>query len=953
MRKWISSRAVGTAAVLVASLHLPLVAQAVGPDGQPAALPSDTTGLKTLTVDDYGEWNRVTSTSLSADGRWVTYAYQPAEGTGTFHIQELDGELLYVVAGGSTSAGRGGGGPSFTADARWAGYFVTPAADSGRSGARGARRSGSSGTRFELLELGTGEKTTIPGAAGFSFSADSKWLAVRMAGTLSDTAANGADVLIRELASGTTRNLGNVAEYAFNETGGMLAYTVDAGGNLGNGVYVLDLSNSQTRVLATGVAEFDQLAWNDRGTNLLAYRGAQSEERQQRDNVLLAWTDVGTSKQQLIEYDPAQDERFPQGMVLSEFSAPSWSGDGSRIFVGLKEQTDVEKDNEEPKADVDVWHWRDADLQSEQIVRLPRQRRATHPGVFLLERGTVVQLGDALLEIVERTTDGRWAVGKIDTAYEHAVTWLEPYADYYRINGETGERTLIDTNLLRTMGISDDGRWFLYLKDQQIHAHGLDSGRTTVLDAGMNFINTADDFTYEKGIWGVAGWSKDGRSVLLYDQFDIWQMPLDGGAPENLTAGVGSAQQIAFCIVRDGRGGRVAGGGGIPSSRCRSGGGDDDDGGIDPSRPLLLSGYGEWTKKTGYWTLDAGGKPETLIWADGNVRVATRAEEADRILFVQETFNEFPDYWVSDTSFRSPRRVTNANPQIDRYAWSSGKVLIDYENSRGQRLQGTLTLPAGYVPGRTYPMLVIFYQLMSDQHHAFSMPTFNHRPQPSTYASNGYLVFQPDIVYEEGRPGTSALDCMTAAVQKVIDLGYADPERIGLHGHSWSGYQSAFFVTQTDMFAAVVMGAAPTNLISFYNELYKTTGAVQHGITELSQVRMGKNVTPWNAHDLYESQSPIYHVTKIRTPFMMMHGTADGAVDYIEGIQFYNAARRNGKEVILLSYPGEGHSLGRKENQIDFQTRMKQFYDHHLKGEPAPEWLRDGVPQLQKGGPIE
>jgi dipeptidyl aminopeptidase/acylaminoacyl peptidase len=140
--------------------------------------------------------------------------------------------------------------------------------------------------------------------------------------------------------------------------------------------------------------------------------------------------------------------------------------------------------------------------------------------------------------------------------------------------------------------------------------------------------------------------------------------------------------------------------------------------------------------------------------------------------------------------------------------------------------------------------------------------------------------------------------------------------------------------------------------MSFYNSLYKSTGATQQGITELSQVRMGKDVTPWNAHQLYESQSPIHNVTNIRTPFMILHGTEDGAVDYLEGLQFYNAARRNGKQVILLSYPGEGHSLTRRENQIDFQIRMKQFFDHYLKGEPAPKWLTDGVPQLEKGGPI-
>ena len=364
---------------------------------------------------------------------------------------------------------------------------------------------------------------------------------------------------------------------------------------------------------------------------------------------------------------------------------------------------------------------------------------------------------------------------------------------------------------------------------------------------------------------------------------------------------------------------------------------------------MTLSAFGDRTKKSGYWQVTAGQAPQPIVWLDKNVGGVQKAENADRIIFTQQDYNEFPDIWTSNQAFAAPKKVTNANPFLGEYAWSAGKVLVDYTNSKGQKLQGTLWLPAGYEQGKRYPMLVEFYELMSNTHHNFSTPGYSNSPQLSTYASNGYLVFQPDIVYEIGKPGTSAVDCMTAAVKKVIELGYADPKRIGLHGHSWSGYQSSYIVTQTDMFAAVVTGAPPTNLVSFYNELYKSSGTVQQGITEVGQVRMGADVNPWNSHDLYEEQSPIFHVRNIKTPFMILHGMEDGAVDYVEGLQFFNAARRNGKQVILLAYPGEAHNLTNRDNQKDFTIRMKQFYDHYLMGAPAPKWLSDGLPQVQKG----
>jgi dipeptidyl aminopeptidase/acylaminoacyl peptidase len=320
------------------------------------------------------------------------------------------------------------------------------------------------------------------------------------------------------------------------------------------------------------------------------------------------------------------------------------------------------------------------------------------------------------------------------------------------------------------------------------------------------------------------------------------------------------------------------------------------------------------------------------------------------MLFTEQDFNEFPDYWMTNSAFASPKKVTDANPWIfSEFAWAPKKVLIDYTTSKGHKLQGTLTLPAGYEAGKKYPMLVEFYEIMSNTHHNFATPGYGDSPQIAMYASNGYAVFQPDMVYEIGHPGTSAVDCMTSAVKKVIELGYADPKHIGLHGHSWGGYQSSFIVTQTDLFAAVVTGAPPTDLTSFYGTLYRSSGSIQQGITEVGQVRMGDNVTPWNAHALYESQSPVHNAPNIKTPFLILQGTADGAVDWGQGLEFYAAARRLGKQVILLSYPDEAHHLGRRENQKDFQIRMRQFFDHYLKGTPAPSWMTDGVPQIKKG----
>ena len=973
---------------LVAALSAPWLAvsaQANGGSSRPAA---PTTGGatdpikgKVLNLADYGRWNRITSTALSPDGRWMTYAYQPNEGDATLYVKQLDGDKIYTIPVGTEAAGgRGGGGggfggggatgPQFSDDSRWVGYWVNPPERAaGGGGGRGGRGGGPPGAvppggrgattaasgaaasrRFELLNLASGEKSPTANAASFKFSKGSRWLAVRLNKAQADAKQGGSDLIVRELSTGLVRNIGNVNLYEFDDAGRVFAYTVDAADRNGNGLYLLDPTTGETRALSTAAADYDQLAWSDEGANLAVLRGDKVKDMKQKANVLLAWTDAGSAGAKSFEFDPSR-ESFPKDFVLSEYTAPRWSKDGSRVFVGIKEQEPEVAAADSSKANVDVWHWRDAEAQSVQMVRLAQERRATYPGAVLLAGRKFVRLGDAAMRTVQPARSGTVAIGRDDAPYRGEVEWGANKGDAYRISTQSGERTLIEKGLSRTYGTSPDSKWFLYLKDKRVKAFNLETAKTVDVDAatpGKSFVDDEDDHPYEKPIYGLAGWTKDGHSVLLYDKYDVWQLPLDGGKAVNLTNGIGKAQQIVFRLVRlaaGGRGGRGGGGG-----RGGAPGGDDEEG-LDLSRPHTLSAYGDRTKKTGYWQLTAGEAPKPLIWADKAIGQAQKAENADRVIFTEQTFEEFPDYWATNSAFETPKRITDANPFITEYAWGK-KVLYDYTNSKGKKLQATLTLPAGYEPGKKYPMLVYFYEIMSNTHHQFSMPAFDDRPQMSTYASNGYLVLQPDVVYEIGRPGTSAVDCVTSAVKKAIELGYADPKHIGLQGHSWGGYQSSYIVTQTDLFAAVVTGAPPTNLISFYDELYKQTGTVQQGIMEVGQVRMGANVTPWNSHDLYEQQSPVYNVRNIKTPFLILQGTADGAVDWIEGLQFFNAARRNGKEVIFLSYPNENHHLAIKENQKDFQIRMKQFFDHYLMDKPAPLWMTEGVPQVKKGGPI-
>ena len=203
----------------------------------------------------------------------------------------------------------------------------------------------------------------------------------------------------------------------------------------------------------------------------------------------------------------------------------------------------------------------------------------------------------------------------------------------------------------------------------------------------------------------------------------------------------------------------------------------------------------------------------------------------------------------------------------------------------------------------------------------------------------------PDITYYVNDPGMSAVWALRPAVKAAIDTGVVDAERIGLHGHSWGGYQTAFTITQTDVFSAAVAGAPLTNMISMYALIYKNSGGTNGAIFEASQGRFTGG--PWDEWEAYTRNSPVAYARNVTTPLMMLHNDLDGAVDFTQGVEYFNTLRRLGKPVVMLEYPGENHGLRRPANQQDYTVRMKEFFDHHLKGADAPDWLANGVPRLK------
>jgi dipeptidyl aminopeptidase/acylaminoacyl peptidase len=939
-----------------------------------------TNGKKVLGVDDYTRWRAIEDPSISGDGRWVAYVLRhtnvlPADAKPVLHLRGLDSDEEIEVAGASS--------PVFSPDSRWVVYTMDSVPTRRRATGRPAdtldvasrdsagARAGEP-ARLVLRELGTGTIREWQNMSSGTFSATSTHLLLRRrppqggrggrgagggggggAGEAGAARARGTDVVVHDLAAGRSQFLGSVGDASFNRQGDALAYTIDSEVKDGNGLFVLDLPTGRLRAVDNDARTYGRLVWRDDGSGLAVLKGLEVEKKRERSNVLLIVDDVrandADARAATSVFQPDSVAAFPKGFVVSERAPLEWSEDGRRIFFGIIPQTAAPDTARRPSTDsvanVDVWRTSDVHIQSVQMRRVETERNFTFVQAFDVARKAFVAIADSTMSEVQLSPDGRWAVGRDARAYisDHGAA----AADIYRVDTSTGERTLLLERQLTGQhlpGIAPDGRHFLYWNDDRFHVIDLDAATSRPLGGAdaPAFVNTNWDRPGPKPPFGVEGYTADGKGVVVAHELDLWLLPLDGTSPpRSLTNGSGARDGIRFRWVATEPIDSAA------PRRVRTGEL------IDLARPVTLSAFGERTKKAGFYRL-AGGKLEPVVYEDASFDTPVRARHADRFLFTRQTFVEFPDLRVSGPAFADAQRISDANPQQAEYAWGR-RIVFDFENRDGTKLQGLLTLPDDYEPGERRPMIVSFYEKNSHNLHRYSPPSFltGMGSSPIEAVSRGYITMIPDIHFRTGSSHSDMLECVEAAVRKVIELGYADPAHVGLNGHSYGGEGAAFIAGRSRLFAAIGMGAGVTDLYSDFNQSwgwsYQVTGGSGANGSDYYLYGQGRwGFSPWDKPDVYRFESALTHAPDVTAPVLIMHGTADPTVSFSEGMNFYNALRYNGKQAVMLAYPDEGHGLRGLANRRDLTVRYFEFFDHYLRGAPAPTWLADGVPYLRK-----
>jgi dipeptidyl aminopeptidase/acylaminoacyl peptidase len=451
-----------------------------------------------------------------------------------------------------------------------------------------------------------------------------------------------------------------------------------------------------------------------------------------------------------------------------------------------------------------------------------------------------------------------------------------------------------------------------------------------------------DDHPDEPPPHGQMAWQEGDRYVYIYDKYDVWQCDPEGrAAPVNFTHGIGRRHDLTFRYVpldpeltmrREARGYR-------PEPVIRDG------------QVLLLTMFNQKDMTAGHllYRMGTAFAPDTASSSTSAISFAgfIKAKNSRVYGFLKGSYDKSYDVWVVDSAVGTGRRLSAINPQQASYNWFTVE-LHHWKMLDGKMSEGLLYKPEDFDSTKKYPLIFYFYERDARTLYDYIAPQpIRASINVAYFVSNGYLVFDPDIYYKTGQPGEDAYNSVISAVQWLMRQKWVDSTKMGLQGHSWGGYQVAYLVTRTHLFAAAEAGAPVANMTSAYGGIRWETGVSRQFQYEKTQSRIG--ATLWQRPDLYIRNSPLFRADKVTTPLLMMHNDADGAVPWYQGIEYFSALRRLGKKAWLIEYNGEGHGLTERRNRKDWSVRLSQFFGYYLKGQTQPRWMTEGVPATLKG----
>lgn len=913
---------------------------------------------RALTHDDYDKWNSIRSTDETHDGAYIAVQTSPQEGDS--HVE------LIRTRNGSNQRFERASNPAFTSDGKW--LFVKVEAPYDEVIAlklKDTPKDEMPKDKLVRINVRSGEIDTIHDVARFQVNQYSGSL---IAITLEDEpeveeeadsteaeetdffldgdeahgkgyfSENAKRLVIWDLIQGSKDTLERVTQFQWASEGFLGAGVRSAGDSTQpSSFFSYDPRKAEPmQILDTAFEDVAQFDIDIRGRNIAWLRTLDSSDADVQFYSLLATQDGA-----VVEVVAKDDIHLKDGWMLSPHNSINFTDAGNSVYFGTMPIPFVpEKDTttlDDEKVKLDIWSWHDEEIQPMQAVNASSDKKKSYEAVVHVTNdgtyGHMIQLEDEDLESIsiDPETTTKWAVGyQVPHEERASLSWNYPTRrDLYIVDVTTGKRQVIAKGVRSWPSISPAEKYAYWWDGASKEWKGYDIANDQPLILSANIpvpvYREDHDTPNEPGPYGLGGWTEDDATVIIYDHFDLWEVT-PGGSAKNITNGMGREMNAEHRIVKLNEEAY------LPAEEWILYRLDRDD---------MSTAYVEYERE------DGEVEYEVLIGGDFSLSRLSKADSAEVYFFRKETISEYPEiYAVRGDDLADAERLTNTNPQQSEYRWGTSE-LVEWTTPKGIELKGLLLKPDDFDPNKQYPVLVYFYETYSEQLHNYWTPA----PSVSVinfpyYLSNEYVIFIPDIVYEEGYPGRSAEECIISGAKMIAEFPWADASNMAIQGQSWGGYQVAHLVTRTDMFKCAMAGAPVSNMTSAYGGIRWGSGMSREFQYERTQSRIGG--TLWERTDLYIENSPVFYAPQVNTPLLMMHNDEDGAVPWYQGIEYFMALRRLQKPVWMLVYNGEEHNLMQRHNRKDLSLRMSQFFHHYLKGAPAPEWMVEGRSYLEK-----
>jgi dipeptidyl aminopeptidase/acylaminoacyl peptidase len=915
---------------------------------------------KPLNHTVYDTWESISSKKVSKNGEWTGYVVSQQQGDGTLYLSSLITNARLRVPRAENL--------QFNSDSKYAVFAIKPFYAAIRE-AKIKKKKAEDMTKDTLgitslsnmatVKIPTVKSYKLPEnglaylAYQFEKPIDTSKKTKPATGTdikndLEDYLADedpvktdkteGTDMVFRNLLTGVEKTYKYVTEYNFSKNGKQLAFAVTGSkkdATVKTGVFLLNTEKGTIKTLVSGKGNFKNFLFDEESESLV-FLGERSPEKQEIKDYFIYFNSPSLDTAQVLVDNDIPG--LPKNWAVSGDGKLNFNKEGTKLFFGIapirkpKDTTLIDFEN----AKLDIWGYKDDYLQPMQLKNADQESKRNYLTSIEIFSSDVkiVPLADVKLPDASLIDEGNSNFVLASTDYGNRVQtqWSgNSIRDYYLVDTKTGARKKIITGLSGIAAPSPSGKYVLYFdkKTSAWYTYNILSAKVTPISAGIptKIVDELNDVPDDPEAYGVAAWTEDDKSVLIYDRYDIWDCSPEGKTPpKNITNGFGLQNKITFRYNKL-----------DPEQRF-----------LDRKASVILDAFNNTTKEQGFYRSNIGDakNPELVTMGKFTYSELVKAKDAECYIYDKSNYTSSPNVYTS-ADLKTEVKLSNTNPQQQNYNWGTAE-LVKWTTPKGYKSEGILYKPEDFDPAKRYPMIVYFYERLSDGLYNYVPPA----PTPSRlnisyFVSNGYLVFAPDISYEKGYPGRSAEEFINSGVESLKQNAWVDGTKIGIQGQSWGGYQVAHLITRTNMYAAAWAGAPVVNMTSAYGGIRWESGLNRQFQYEKTQSRIG--ATLWEKPELYIENSPLFSLPKVSTPVVIMSNDADGAVPWYQGLEMFNGLRRLGKPAWLLNYNNEAHNLVQRQNRKDIQIREQQFFDYYLKGAKAPVWMIGGIPATEKG----